>query len=101
MNLPTGFGRSLISQCLSIAADPLFKIPHGSSVVVVISPLRSLMEDRVGFILTTSGSTSGRDYRLGLSILASMSNCFDPLVNNALSSLFSNTQYVNYNRWAN
>ena len=33
-NLPTGFGKSLIFQCLPIAADALFARPRGSSVVV-------------------------------------------------------------------
>ena len=47
VNLPTGYGKSLIFQCLPIAADGLFERPHGSSFVVVISPLRSLMENQV------------------------------------------------------
>ena len=47
VNLPTGYGKSLIFQCLPIAADALFEKPHGSSVLVVISPLRSLMEDQI------------------------------------------------------
>ena len=34
VNLPTGFGKSLIFQCLPIAADALFARPRGSSVVV-------------------------------------------------------------------
>ena len=47
VNLPTGYGKSLIFQWLPIAADALFERPHGSSVIVVISPLRALMEDQV------------------------------------------------------
>ena len=47
VNLPTGYGKSLIFQCLPIAADALFNRARGSSVIVVISPLRSLMEDQV------------------------------------------------------
>ena len=39
--------KSLIFQCLPILADALFKRPCGSSVIVVISLLRSLMEDQV------------------------------------------------------
>jgi len=39
VNLPTGYGKSLIFQCLPIAADALFEKPRGSSVLVVISPL--------------------------------------------------------------
>ena len=44
VNLPTGFGKSLIFQCLLIVVDIVHKKPWGSSIVV-ISPLRSLMED--------------------------------------------------------
>ena len=47
VNLPTVYGKSLIFHCLSIAADALFEKPRGSSVLVVISPLRSLMEDLI------------------------------------------------------
>lgn len=50
VNLPTGYGKSLIFQCLPIAADALFERPRASSVVVVISPLRSLMEDQVLYL---------------------------------------------------
>ena len=47
VNLPTGYGKSLIFQCLPITADALFEKPRGSSVLVAISPLRSLMEDQI------------------------------------------------------
>ena len=47
VNLPTDFGKSLIFQSLPIVADIVFGKPRGSSVIVVISPLWSLMEDRV------------------------------------------------------
>ena len=50
VNLPTGYGKSLIFQCLPIAEDALFEKPRGSSVVVVISPLRSLMEDQIRYL---------------------------------------------------
>ena len=49
-NLPTGFGKLLSFQYLPIAADALFERPRGSSVVVVISPFRSLMEDQVHYL---------------------------------------------------
>jgi len=45
VNLPTGYGKSSVFQCLPIATDALFEKPHGSNVLSVISPLRSLMED--------------------------------------------------------
>ena len=44
--MPTGYGKSLIFQCLPIPADALLDKPRSSSLVVVISPLRSLMEDQ-------------------------------------------------------
>ncbi|KAK3735908.1 hypothetical protein QZH41_010200 [Actinostola sp. cb2023] len=47
VNLPTGYGKSLVFQCLPIVADVLYERPGGTSVLVVISPLQSLMEDQV------------------------------------------------------
>ena len=61
INLPTGYGISLIFQCLLIAAGALLKKPGGSSLVVVISPLSSLMEDLVLF-LNNTGVPSNRYY---------------------------------------
>ena len=40
----------LIFQCLPIVADIVHKKPRGSSIIVVISPLRSLMEDQVRYL---------------------------------------------------
>ena len=42
--------KSLISQCLPIVADILQNKPRGSSIVVLISPLRTLMEDQVNHL---------------------------------------------------
>ena len=50
VNLPTGFGKSLIFQCLRPIVAEIFKKPRGSSIIVVISPLRSLMEDQVRYL---------------------------------------------------
>lgn len=50
VDLPTGFGKSLIFQSLPIVADIVSGKPRGSSVIVVISPLRSLMEDQVQYL---------------------------------------------------
>lgn len=50
VNLPTGYGKSLIFQSLPIVADIVKSKPRGSSVVVVVSPLRSLMEDQVLYL---------------------------------------------------
>ena len=64
VNLPTGYGKSLIFQCLPIAADALFERPRGSSVIVVISPLRALMEDQVRQ-LNDIGNRRGRGHATG------------------------------------
>ena len=45
VNLPTGYDKSLIFQCLPITADNLFEKPRDSSVV--ISPLRSFVGDQI------------------------------------------------------
>ncbi|CAB4034642.1 mediator of RNA polymerase II transcription subunit 34-like [Paramuricea clavata] len=51
VNLPTGYGKSLIYQCLPIInGAPLHAKPRGSSVIVVISPLRSPMDDQVLYL---------------------------------------------------
>ncbi len=50
VNLPTGYGKSLIFQCLPFVADVLGSKPRCTSVSVVISPLRSLMNDQVQYL---------------------------------------------------
>ena len=50
VNLPTGFGKSLIFQCLLIVPDIVLKKPRGSIIIVVISPMPSLMEDQVRYL---------------------------------------------------
>ena len=50
VNLPTGYGKSLIYQCLPMVADSIFGKPRGSSLILVISPLKSLMEDQVAYL---------------------------------------------------
>ena len=47
INLPTSYGKSLIFQAAPIMADILFRRSTGTSIVVVISPLKALMEDQV------------------------------------------------------
>ena len=47
VTLPTGYGKSLIYQCLLIVADCLNGRPCGTSTLVVISPLQALMKDQV------------------------------------------------------
>lgn len=49
-SLPTGYGKSLIFYAAPIVADDLFERPRGSSKILVISPLKTLMEDQVAFL---------------------------------------------------
>lgn len=50
VNLPTGYGKSLIYQCIPFVYDVLKSNPRGSSILVVISPLKSLMEDQIEYL---------------------------------------------------
>ena len=49
-SLPTGYGKSLIFHAAPIVADELFSRPRGSGKIIVISPLRTLMEDQVAYL---------------------------------------------------
>ena len=50
VNLPTGFGKSLIFQCIPFVADILYSRPRCSSVMVIISPLKALMNDQIEYL---------------------------------------------------
>ena len=50
VNLPTGFGKSLIFQCVPFVADILYSRSCCSSVMVVISPLKALVNDQVEYL---------------------------------------------------
>ncbi|XP_028410549.1 uncharacterized protein LOC114533246 [Dendronephthya gigantea] len=50
VSLPTGAGKSLIFQSLTVVFDSLFGNPRGTSVLVVISPLKALMKDQVEYL---------------------------------------------------
>ena len=47
VNLPTCYGKSLIFQAVPIIAGLIYKKGKGSSLMIVISPLKLLMEDKV------------------------------------------------------
>ena len=49
VNLPTAFGKSLIYQAVPIMHDSLNGRPKGTSIIVIISPLKSLMEDQSAY----------------------------------------------------
>ena len=50
VNLPTGFGKSLIFQCLPLVADVLFQRDLGTSILIVISPLKYLIQDQINYL---------------------------------------------------
>ncbi len=45
--LPTGFGKSLIYQLLSIVSETLGRPKSGKALIVIVSPLVALMDDQV------------------------------------------------------
>ncbi len=45
--LPTGYGKTLCFSCLPIAFDNLLGTATGQSLVIIVSPLKALMEDQV------------------------------------------------------
>ena len=49
---PTGFGKSIIYELIPIMADTLNDRVAGSSVIIVISPLKALIEDQVTYLNT-------------------------------------------------
>ena len=51
VGLPTGAGKSLIFQSLPFVFDSLYGNPRGTSVLMVISPLKALMRDQVNYLL--------------------------------------------------
>ena len=47
---PTGYGKSLIFQSIPIVADYLLSVDLFTSIILVISPLKSLMLDQVNYL---------------------------------------------------
>lgn len=50
VNLPTAFGKSLIYQAIPVMDDSLKLRTERSGIIVVISPLKSLMIEQVAFL---------------------------------------------------
>ena len=59
---PTGYGKSLIFQCLPMIADILKDNLIGTCKALVISPLKSLMLDQVSKLKLTTGVTAAAIY---------------------------------------
>ena len=55
---PTGFGKSIIYELIPIMADTLNDRVAGSSVIIVISPLKALIEDQVTYLNTHTAVTA-------------------------------------------
>ncbi len=51
VSLPTGAEKSMIFQSLPFVFDSLYGNPRGTSVLMVISPLKALMKDQVNYLL--------------------------------------------------
>ena len=49
-SLPTGYGKSLICFAAPDLFDEILERPCGSSKILVISPLKTLMEDQVAYL---------------------------------------------------
>ena len=49
-SLPTGYGKSFIFYTAPIIADEVFKRTRGTSKIITISPLKTLMEDQIAFL---------------------------------------------------
>ena len=49
VNLPTGYGKSMIFQMAPIVASKLSHFAH-ESIIIVVSPLVALMKDQVSFL---------------------------------------------------
>jgi len=57
--LPTGFGKSICYQTLPFVFDKMLKkCAAGGSVIVVVSPLISVMEDQVASLRKQGGQCS-------------------------------------------
>lgn len=50
VSLPTGYGKSFVYQAIPIAADIVRGRPLGTSKVIIISPLKALMDDQVAYL---------------------------------------------------
>ena len=50
--LPTGYGKTLCFTALPAAFDLVLGKESGHSIVIVVSPLKALMEDQVSIIQT-------------------------------------------------
>ena len=60
---PTGYGKSLIFQAIPLIADHLLDRSTATSIVIVISPLHSLMFDQVKYLNDAVGINAAAIYK--------------------------------------
>jgi ATP-dependent DNA helicase RecQ len=78
VNLPTSFGKSMIYQAAPIFHDILSIQPIGTSIIVIISPLKSLMAEQVSFLT-----------RLGIRAACISDECEENLVQEVIHGKYS------------
>ena len=64
-SLPTGYGKSLIFFAAPVLFDEILERPRGSSKILVISPLKTLMEDQVAYLRSLGLSAIARQSTVG------------------------------------
>ena len=60
---PTGYGKSLIFQAIPLIADQLLDRSTATSIIIVISPLHSLMFDQVKYLNDVVGINAAAIYK--------------------------------------
>ena len=92
-SLLTGYGKSLIFYAAPLVADEVFERPRGSSKIIIISPLQTLMEDQVSYLKS-----------LGLSAIALHDEQSESVLKDVEKGCFtyvfaSPEKMLNANRW--
>ena len=84
-SLPTGYGKLLIFFAATVLFHVILKRPCGSSKILVISPLKTLMEDQVAYLRS-----------LGLSAIAlhdeQLEECLKQVEKGAFTYLFASPE---------
>lgn len=92
-SLPTGYGKSLIFYTFPVVMDVVLNRPQGSSKVIIISPLKTVIEDQLNYLKT-----------LGLSAVAlhdeQLEDILKEVENGSFSYLFTSLErMLNSGRW--
>lgn len=91
---PTGHGKSLIFQSIPLIADVLADNLIGTSNILVISPLLSLMHDQIKYVNTQTGlSAAGIFKGQDQSVLADIENGMYSIVYASPESVLSSSRW--------